>query len=220
MKSRSRAVLLVAVVLTVPFASALAADERKASSPPESSAKKPLDRRGAKPVVIMETSEGTVTIELWRDKAPRTVENFLRYTDEKFYDGTIFHRVIDGFMIQGGGFTEDMKEKKMHEPIKNEARADVPNKRGTLAMARTQVVDSATAQFFINLKDNGFLNHRDETATGYGYAVFGKVIEGMDVVDKIAKVPTGTAGAFSDVPKKSVVIKRVRQAERKGKNGK
>jgi cyclophilin family peptidyl-prolyl cis-trans isomerase len=167
-----------------------------------------------KPVVVMETSEGTIKIELWREKAPITVENFLKYVDEKFYDGTIFHRVIKGFMIQGGGFTPDMKQKKTHEPIRNEAFSGLKNERGTIAMARTNVVDSATAQFFINHADNDFLNHRNRTPEGFGYAVFGKVIEGMDVVDKIAEKETRTVENFSDVPAESVIIESIRRAEK------
>ena len=163
------------------------------------------------PVVIMETSKGTVKIELWPDKAPITVKNFLRYTDEKFFDGTIFHRVISNFMIQGGGFTPQMQEKPTHGPIKNEARADVKNKRGTIAMARTNVVDSATAQFFINVVDNDSLNHRDETPRGFGYCVFGKVIEGMDVVDKIRDVRTTTRGPYRNVPVQPVLIQSVKR---------
>jgi len=166
--------------------------------------------KSANPKVVVETSEGNITIELWADKAPETVKNFLRYTDEKFYDGTIFHRVIDNFMIQGGGMTPNMGRKETHEPIKNEAAADLKNDRGTVAMARTQVVDSATSQFFINVKDNDFLNHRDESPRGFGYAVFGKVVEGMDVVDRIKKVKTTTAGPHRDVPETPVVIKSVR----------
>lgn len=157
-------------------------------------------------IVEMKTSEGKIRIELWADKAPQTVKNFLRYVEEGFYDGTIFHRVMDNFMIQGGGFTADMNQKKPHEPIKNEAAGELKNDRGTLAMARTNVVDSATSQFFINLKDNEFLNHRDASPMGFGYAVFGKVIEGMDVVDKIAKVPTTNAGPHQNVPVKPVLI--------------
>jgi cyclophilin family peptidyl-prolyl cis-trans isomerase len=158
------------------------------------------------PIVEMKTSEGKIRIELWADKAPQTVKNFLRYVEEGFFDGTIFHRVIDNFMIQGGGFTADMNQKKTHEPIKNEAADALKNDRGTIAMARTNVVDSATSQFFINLKNNEFLNHRDASPTGFGYAVFGKVVEGMDVVDKIAKVPTTNAGPHQNVPVKPVVI--------------
>jgi cyclophilin family peptidyl-prolyl cis-trans isomerase len=161
--------------------------------------------------VVMDTSEGKIVIELWADKAPVTAENFLRYTDEKFYDGTIFHRVIDNFMIQGGGFTHDMKQKAVHEPINNEAAAAVKNERGTVAMARTPQVHSATAQFFINVANNDFLNHTDETPRGFGYAVFGKVIEGMDIVDKIKGVNTKTVGPFGDVPEQPVVIKSVQR---------
>lgn len=164
-------------------------------------------------IVIMETSEGMIKIELWPAKAPMTVKNFWRYADEGFYDGTIFHRVIDNFMIQGGGFAADMTKKPTHQPIKNEATAELKNDRGTIAMARTRDLHSGTSQFFINLKDNDFLNHYDETATGFGYAVFGKVIDGMDVVDRIAKVKTTTAGSFRDVPAKPVVIKHVKRVE-------
>lgn len=163
-----------------------------------------------KRIVTVKTSEGTIRIELWEDKAPITVKNFIRYVDEGFYDGTIFHRVIDNFMIQGGGFTANMVQKKPHEPIKNEARSDVKNDVGTLAMARTNVIDSATCQFFINVKDNEFLNHRDDSPAGFGYAVFGKVIEGLEVVDKIKKVPTATAGPHQNVPVKPVVIETAR----------
>ena len=160
-------------------------------------------------MVEMETSEGIIKIELWSDKAPITVNNFLSYVDEGFYDGTIFHRVIDGFMIQGGGLTSDMKDKKGHAPIKNEATAELKNARGTIAMARTGVVDSATAQFFINLKDNAFLDHRDNSMQGFGYCVFGKVTEGLDVVDKIAVVQTTTMRGMGDVPAQPVVIKKM-----------
>ena len=162
--------------------------------------------------VIIETSEGSITAELDEAKAPISVANFLKYADEKFYDGTIFHRVIKDFMIQGGGFTPDMKQKETHEPIRNEAGNGLTNQRGTLAMARTSVVDSATSQFFINTVDNSFLNHRDETAAGFGYAVFGKVVDGMDVVDRIRSVPTRTANRFQDVPSKTVVIQSIRRA--------
>ena len=165
------------------------------------------------PVVVMETNKGTIRIELWADKAPISVENFLRYSDSELYDGLIFHRVISGFMIQGGGFDADMVQLSPYEPIKNEAKSDVPNDRGTLAMARTNVVDSATSQFFINLVDNDFLNHSNETASGFGYAVFGEVVEGMDVVDAIAGVATGRSGVFSDVPNEPVVITSLRRAD-------
>lgn len=158
------------------------------------------------PIIVMETSKGTITIELWADKAPISVENFLRYTDNSFFDGMIFHRVIPGFMVQGGGFSPDMVQKSVYDAIKNEASASVPNDRGTLAMARTNVVDSATAQFFVNLVDNDFLNHTDETSRGFGYAVFGEVIEGMDVVDAIAAVETGTTKGYQNVPTEPVII--------------
>jgi len=169
--------------------------------------------KSAKPTVIMETSEGKIRVELFADKAPVTVKNFLQYVDEGFYNGTIFHRAIDGFMIQGGGFTPDMQQKTTRPPIKNEASAELKNELGTLAMARTAVVDSATAQFFINVQNNANLDHRDETPRGFGYAVFGKVVEGMDVVDKIKKVPTTTSGMHQNVPKTPVVIQQVRRGE-------
>ena len=159
--------------------------------------------------VTMETSMGTITLELDDKKAPETVKNFIRYATEGHYDGTIFHRVIDGFMIQGGGFTKDMNQKKTHEPIRNEAVNGLKNLRGTIAMARTMVVDSATSQFFINLVDNGFLDFQSPTPHGFGYAVFGKVTDGMEVVDKIAKVKTGSAGPHQNVPEEPIIIKKV-----------
>ena len=155
---------------------------------------------------IIDTSMGTITVELNEEKAAETVANFVRYAQEGFYDGTIFHRVIGGFMIQGGGFTKDMNQKKTHEPIRNEAMNGLKNDRGTIAMARTRVVDSATSQFFINLVDNDFLNFRAPNPQGYGYCVFGKVVEGMDVVDKIAKVKTTSRGFHQDVPVDPVII--------------
>lgn len=159
------------------------------------------------PVVILETNKGEITIELWADKAPITVENFLRYTDNSFFDGMVFHRVIPGFMIQGGGFDADLVQKSTYDAIKNEASAAVPNSRGTLAMARTNVVDSGSSQFFINLADNAFLNHTDETPRGFGYAVFGEVIAGMDIVDVIAAVATGPGkGGHQNVPIEPIVI--------------
>ena len=158
-------------------------------------------------MVLFETSMGNIKVELYPDKAPISVKNFLTYVREGHYDGLVFHRVIRDFMIQGGGFTKEMKETgTKHPPIKNEADNGMKNDRGTVAMARTSVVDSATAQFFINTVNNEFLNHRAKTPQGYGYAVFGKVIEGMDTVDKIRAVPTGSSGMFQDVPKQPVVI--------------
>jgi peptidyl-prolyl cis-trans isomerase A (cyclophilin A) len=165
------------------------------------------------PVVVLETDKGTITIELWADKAPISVENFLRYIDNGFFDGLIFHRVIPGFMVQGGGFSPDMQQKSSYDPIKNEARSDVPNIRGTLAMARTNVVDSATSQFFINHADNGFLNHTNDSAQGFGYAVFGEVTEGMNIVDEIAQVATGNVSGYGDVPLEAVVINSFQRAE-------
>ncbi len=161
------------------------------------------------PVVLMTTSLGKVRIELNAEKAPLTTENFLDYVKEGFYDGLIFHRVIPGFMIQGGGFDAQMKQKGTKAPIKNEAANGLKNQIGTIAMARTNVVDSATAQFFINVKDNEFLNHRSASADAFGYAVFGRVIEGMDVVQKIEKVKTGTRGFHQDVPVEAVVIQSI-----------
>lgn len=162
------------------------------------------------PVVLMETSLGNVKIQLDPQKAPISVKNFLDYVKSGFYNGTIFHRVIPNFMIQGGGFTAEMHQKPTKAPIKNEAGNGLKNDRGTIAMARTMIVDSATAQFFINVKNNDFLNHRDDSMQGYGYAVFGKVIEGMDVVDKIDAVRTGFQKGMADVPETPVVIKSMK----------
>jgi cyclophilin family peptidyl-prolyl cis-trans isomerase len=164
------------------------------------------------PVVIMKTSKGDIKIELDEQKAPISVKNFLQYVDDKHYNGTIFHRVIDGFMIQGGGFTPAMVQKPTKAPIKNEAANGLQNKRGTIAMARTQVIDSATSQFFINVADNGFLDYKAPTMQGMGYAVFGKVIEGMDVVDKIKASKTGVKAGMSDVPVETVEILEVTRA--------
>ena len=159
--------------------------------------------------VLMETSMGTITLELNEAKAPETVRNFVAYAKEGHYDGTIFHRVIDGFMIQGGGFTKDMNQKPTHAPIRNEAMNGLKNARGTIAMARTMVVDSATSQFFINLVDNDFLDFTAPTPQGFGYAVFGRVTDGLEVVDAIAKVKTGFSGPHQNVPEEAVVIKKV-----------
>jgi len=164
-------------------------------------------------MVVMETSEGTIKIELWADKAPITVKNFLRYVDEGYYDGTVFHRVISNFMIQGGGMTPDLKSKATRDPIKNEAAPELKNDRGTIAMARTNMVNSATSQFFINVVDNDFLNHKSKTPMGWGYAVFGKVVEGMDVVDKIKDIPTTTQGQLENVPETPVVILSIKHVE-------
>ncbi len=160
----------------------------------------------ANPKVLMKTSMGDITIEFYPTKAPITVKNFLSYVTDKFYDGTIFHRVIPGFMIQGGGLTADMHEKQQKAAIKNEAGNGLKNDRGTIAMARTGIVDSATCQFFINLINNVGLNHKDDTPEGFGYCVFGKVTSGMNVVDAIAKVKTGRKAGAADVPLEPITI--------------
>jgi peptidyl-prolyl cis-trans isomerase B (cyclophilin B) len=165
------------------------------------------------PTVALETSHGRILLELYPDKAPKTVENFLQYVRSGFFDGTIFHRVIPDFMIQGGGFTSDMRQKPTRTPIQNEADNRVANARGTIAMARTNDPHSATAQFFINLKDNGFLDHTGKHPQGWGYAVFGKVVEGMDVVDKIADVRTTRKGMHENVPAEAVVIEKTTAQE-------
>jgi cyclophilin family peptidyl-prolyl cis-trans isomerase len=164
------------------------------------------------PQVVMETSKGEIVLEFYPDKAPLTVKNFLDYIDAGFYSGTVFHRVIPGFMLQGGGFSRDMQKKSTLMPVKNEAFNGLKNDRGTIAMARTQDPHSASSQFFINTVDNAFLNYKSQTTAGWGYAVFGKVIKGMEVVDAISKVETGTKGRFRDVPKMPVEIIKVRRA--------
>ena len=162
------------------------------------------------PTVRIETSMGHIVLELDAANAPISTANFIDYANDGFYEGTIFHRVIDGFMIQGGGLTADMRDKaNKKEPIKNEATNGLKNARGTVAMARTQVVDSATCQFFINVKDNDFLNHTSPTPMGYGYAVFGKVTEGMETVDAIRQVSTGNKGMHQDVPVEPITINKV-----------
>lgn len=165
------------------------------------------------PKVLLETTDGDILIELYPEKAPKTVENFLKYVDEGFYDNTIFHRVIPGFMIQGGGMDMKMKEKPTHAPIENEASNGLKNERGAIAMARTSDPHSASSQFFINHADNDFLDFRAPTQDGYGYAVFGKVIDGMDVVDKIAKTKTRTVGIHENVPTDSILITKASRFE-------
>jgi peptidyl-prolyl cis-trans isomerase B (cyclophilin B) len=160
-------------------------------------------------MITLHTNHGDIVIELDFDKAPKTAANFKQYAEEGFYNGTIFHRVIDGFMVQGGGMTEDMEQKKTREPIENEADNGLKNVVGSLAMARTNDPHSATAQFFINVKDNSFLNHSSKSAQGWGYCVFGKVTDGMDVVNKIKGVKTGTKGYHQDVPVEAVIIEKV-----------
>ena len=161
----------------------------------------------ATPKILIKTSLGDIKVELYPKKAPLTVKNFLMYVQKKAYDGTIFHRVINNFMIQGGGFDKSLNKRETASPIRNEADNKLSNERGTLAMARTYAVNSATNQFFINLKDNAFLDHKSKRK--FGYCVFGKVISGMDVVDKIAQVPTGKQKYFRDVPSKPVIIKEI-----------
>lgn len=160
-------------------------------------------------MVRFQTSHGDFTIELFDEQSPKTVENFLQYVDEKHFDGTIFHRIVPGFVIQGGGLTKDFKQKKTRSPIENEARNGVKNLRGSLSMARTNDVNSATSQFFVNLVDNAFLDNKPGS---FGYAVFGRVTEGMDVIDKIAKVGTGRRSGFDDAPVEDVVIVSARRA--------
>lgn len=160
-------------------------------------------------VVEIKTTFGAIKVELDGEKAPKTVENFLRYASEGFYDGTIFHRVIDNFMIQGGGFDSEMEQKETGAAIDNEADNGLQNDRGTIAMARTMDPHSATAQFFINVKDNDFLNHSGKNMQGWGYAVFGRVVEGEDVLDKIRVVPTGSQAGHQDVPSDPIVIESV-----------
>ncbi|MBS4168411.1 peptidylprolyl isomerase [Parachlamydia sp. AcF125] len=172
---------------------------------------KTMENKAEKEVVIMATSLGEIKLELFSKEAPLTVKNFLDYVESEFYDHTIFHRVIDGFMIQGGGFTKEFQQKPTKAPIKNEAGNNLSNKRGTIAMARTSEPNSATAQFFINVADNHFLDHRGETPRDFGYCVFGQVISGMNVVDQIRQVKTGSYAGHSDVPKETVEIISVRK---------
>jgi cyclophilin family peptidyl-prolyl cis-trans isomerase len=174
---------------------------------------RPEKGRKSDSVVILETSLGTIKLQLFPNQAPLTVKNFLRYVDDRFYDGQVFHRVIPGFMIQGGGLLPGLKEKKTRPPVKNEAGNGLPNVRGTLALARTTDPDSGTCQFFINLKDNAFLD-RANAPDRAGYCVFGRVIEGMDVVDRIAGVATGGQGAHQNVPQVDVIIKSARRARK------
>jgi len=189
------------------LALALALGPAAASAAPKKAAKNPV-------VVVVKTSLGTFKAELYEEKAPVSVKNFLQYVDDKFYDGTIFHRVIATFMVQGGGFTPDMKEKPVRAPIRNEAANGLLNERGTLAMARTNVPDSATAQFYVNVVDNPFLNYRGPGPAEIGYAVFGRVVEGMDVVDKIKAAPTGVgSNGMPDVPRTPVIIESIRRAK-------
>jgi len=188
----------------VAAAAAAATDAASASAPDQTTAVDPHPR------VALKTTEGRIVVELDRDKAPVSVENFLLYTQEGHYNGTIFHRVIDGFMIQGGGYTEDFQRKPTRAPIVNEADNGLKNLTGSIAMARTRDPDSATAQFFINVKDNGFLDYRDPSVDGRGYTVFGQVVEGWDTIEHILAIPTGHGGPFpKDVPQTTVLIEKV-----------
>lgn len=168
-----------------------------------------MTKHSTNPVVLIKTSLGDIKVELFQEKAPITVKNFLDYVADGYYEHTIFHRVIDGFMIQGGGLTKEMKQKPGRPAIQNEAHNGLKNTRGTLAMARTSDIHSATSQFFINVVDNGFLDHKDKNGPGYGYCVFGHVIEGLDVVDKIKNVDTESKGHHQDVPTKPIEILKV-----------
>jgi peptidyl-prolyl cis-trans isomerase A (cyclophilin A) len=169
----------------------------------------PLQAAPGNPVVVIETSEGTITAELFKDRAPVSVENFLQYARDGHYAGTIWHRVVPGYVIQGGGYTRDLAEKSVRPPIQNEATNGLSNARGTLAMARTRLARSATSQFYINLTNNGGLDHRGFSPDDFGYAVFGRVLEGMDVVDRIAAVKTATRDGMETVPVTPVLIKSV-----------
>ncbi|MEM8996647.1 MAG: peptidylprolyl isomerase, partial [Acidobacteriota bacterium] len=193
--------LIAMSLLTVLAAAPVTAEEAPAAAA--------ADTAVAGPQVVIETSKGSITVELFEDKAPITVKNFLSYAESGFYDGTVFHRVIPGFMIQGGGYTPDLVKKDTGPGIQNEADNGLKNDRGTLAMARTSNPNSATSQFFISVVNNDFLNHTSKTPRGWGYAVFAKVVEGMDVVDAITGVPTGTKNRLRDVPQEPVTINKV-----------
>lgn len=188
----------------------VAAAEETAAAPAGAPAAEPAKETD---MVIIKTTLGDIQVKLAADKAPLTVANFLAYADAKHYDGTIFHRVIDGFMVQGGGFDRNMRQKPTKAPIKNEAANGLRNKRGTLAMARTAIVDSATSQFFINVKDNDFLDFRAPNPQGFGYCVFGEVVAGMDVVDRIKGVRTGVKAGMADVPLETVEILSVERVQ-------
>lgn len=195
--------VLISSALTLALATAASAADPKGAKPAATK----------NPVVVIKTSLGTIKAEIFADKAPVSAQNFMKYVDDKFYDGTVFHRVIPGFMIQGGGFDSKMSQKKTRDAIKNEASNGLKNEPGTLAMARTSDPNSATAQFFINTVKNTALDFKDPSAQGIGYAVFGKVTEGMDVVSKIGAVKTGNQGMFQDVPVAAVVIESIRRAK-------
>ncbi|MFM8412125.1 MAG: peptidylprolyl isomerase [Alphaproteobacteria bacterium] len=202
---------LAALATCLLFATTVRAAETEAPPAKAKEAAPAQAAPGKNPVVQVKTSLGSFDVELYPDKAPATVKNFLAYVDSGFYDGTVFHRVIRDFMIQGGGMTKDLQQKPTNPPVKNEADNGLKNTLGTVAMARTSAVDSATSQFFVNTKDNAFLDHRGKTPTGWGYTVFGKVVSGLDVVRKIEAVETGSGkGGLQDVPKTPVVIESVK----------
>jgi cyclophilin family peptidyl-prolyl cis-trans isomerase len=205
----TRRLLSAAILVVLAGVPAVTAAQSKGKAEAAKPAGCSANLKGNAPMKVkLNTSMGAITVELDKEKAPVSSENFVKYVESGHYNGTVFHRVIDGFMIQGGGFTKDMQQKPTLSPIKNEAANGLKNDVYTLAMARTGVRDSATAQFFINVKANDFLNYRDETPQGWGYAVFGKVVEGQDVVDKIKKVATGNAGPHQNVPLEPVVIEK------------
>ncbi len=197
-----------ATIVAFVFALTLLSSCSKGAESPDASA----TAGTANPIVVLKTTEGEIEIELFADKAPASVANFLSYVDEGFYDGTVFHRVIKDFMVQGGGYDGARQKKPTREPIKNEGSNGLRNEVGTVAMARTSVPDSATSQFFVNTEHNAFLDHRDESPDGFGYAVFGKVVRGMEVVEKIEVAPTEDAGGgFRNLPKSPIVIESARR---------
>ncbi len=197
--------LLIAIFSTATLSPAAGAQTEAPAEPAQTTEPTPT----ANPQIVIETSMGRIVAELYADKAPKTVENFLAYVKSDFFAGTVFHRVIPGFMVQGGGFTADLKKKPTQPPVENEADNGLRNERGTLAMARTNNPHSATAQFFVNLVDNGFLDHRGKNARGWGYAVFGRVVDGMNVVDAIASVKTGNRNRMQNVPLEPVTLNKV-----------
>src|SRR6478752_6220302 len=205
-----RLALASLLAAALPFAAAAQTSKPASSAPDQAAASGGTCnlKRTSPMKVKLTTSMGPIVIEVDKEKAPVSAENFVKYVQSGHYNGTIFHRVIDGFMIQGGGFTKDMQQKPTQPPIKNEASNGLKNENYTVAMARTGVRDSATSQFFINVKDNEFLNYSGENPQGWGYAVFGKVVEGKDTVDKIKKVPTGNSGPHQNVPTTPVVIEK------------
>lgn len=206
--SKLMSLLIVGMMLLFPACSK--AEEKTVAEKKDPPAKSQIKEKGSDhPLVQIKTSAGEITVELSRKHAPVSVENFIKYAESGTYNGTIFHRVIPGFMIQGGGFDKGMNKRATQNPIRNEADNGLRNDTGTIAMARTSVVDSATNQFFINCKNNEFLNHRGKDPRGYGYAVFGKVVKGMEVVRTIEKTPTGTRDAYRDVPLEDIIIESV-----------